>query len=559
MNSLLLRYYSKIASNYFKKQTTARTFTVGSFLILVILLMVGVYLFFIEGFNYISDSRYFGEALFLYLYEMFFPVLAFLLAFSGVIFGIFSLFQDKNDQWLMASPNYKTLFKHKVLTILISSSWPIAVIALPFALAVGVFFGLSIFWEIFLFVGILFFSLIIILTSLGLIFLIAGLLLLLSKILKKNILKLSWLTGFVLAFFLVISLFFGAPITKNRPGNIFNAKDLGETLAGTKKIEKQFKILPTHLPAKAVFDLQKRNFQGLITPLFFALGSFAIVLAGLFLANKNFLFLWQRFQEGSFRAEKKSTAAKKRNAFNKTQSLASVLFIKEGLKLLRNKKNLLWLVFTLSLWFLYSGMNYFFIKHSDFKEADQALLPLAISALQFLVAIYFTTALVLRFAFPSFSEEKKSIWIIAGAPVDLGKIFIHRAIFYSLLFVLIGFLFGFLNLFQIESNWFRFLFTLDLFALSIVFVTILGLSLGAIFPNFETDDPQKLSTSLPGLGFIFASLFYGGLASFVFYRFYFAGDWIIFWSFEFLSIILILILCLKSIKKLRKRDFVKIF
>ncbi len=556
---MLFRYYSKIVLAYFKKQTTARVFTVGAFLILIVLLMVGVYLFFLEGFGYISDSRYFGEALFLYLYEMFFPILAFLLAFSGVIFGIFSLFQDKNDQWIMASPNYQTLFRHKVFTVLISSSWPIAVIALPFALAVGVFFGLSLFWELILFMGILFFSLMVILASLDLIFLIAGFLFLISKVFKKNLLKLNWLTGFVLAFFLMISILFGIPVTENRPGNIFNAEDLGETFAGTEKIEKQFGVLPTHLPAKAVFDLQKRDFQELTPTLAIALGSFAVILTGLFLASKNFLFLWQKFQEGSFRAERKSTTAKKRNAFDKTQSLMGVLFVKEGLKLLRNKKNLLWLIFSLALWFLYSGMNYFFIKHSDFKEADQALLPLAISALQFLVAVYFTTALVLRFAFPSFSEEKKSIWIIAGAPIDLGKIFVHRAVFYSLLFVLIGFLFGFLNLFQIESNWLRFLLTLDLFALSIIFVTVLGLSLGAIFPNFETDDPQKLSTSLPGLGFIFASLFYGGLASFVFYRFYFAEDWLIFWSFEILSAILIILLCLKSIRSLRKRDFVKIF
>jgi hypothetical protein len=45
-------------------------------------------------------------------------------------------------------------------------------------------------------------------------------------------------------------------------------------------------------------------------------------------------------------------------------------------------------------------------------------------------------------------------------------------------------------------------------------VTLYGLALGALFPNFETDDPEILSTSFPGLTFIFTSVMYGAYAAY---------------------------------------------
>ncbi|MFO7807140.1 MAG: hypothetical protein R6V40_01815 [Candidatus Moraniibacteriota bacterium] len=557
MFNFLLNYYSKALPRYFKREKTAKFFTLAGFFVLGGALIWGLYLFFMEGFGYISGSVYFGDALFLYVYEMFFPILVFLLVFSGVIFGIFSLFKGGDNYWIIASPRYETLFIHKILTVLASSLWPVIIIALPFALAVAVFFNLNIlsFWL--LLAGIFFFCLSAVLASVIIVFLSAGLLFLLSVFLKRNLLKSGKLTVIALLFFIVLGMFFWLPMAENRPGNIFNPEDLNASFAGTEKIEDQFGILPTHLIAKAVFQTQNKNFPLLEWSLIVIIlvGSIVVVT----LLKKRFLFLWQRLQEGEFKAETKVKKHSKRNAFKKTKSLGSTFFMKEILKLVRNKRNFLWLIFSLSLWLLYSGVNYFFIKHSDFEDTQKELIPFAIAALQFLVAVYFTTALVLRFSFPSFSEERKSIWVIAGAPIDLGRVFIYRAIFYSLIFVVVGFVFGFFNFIQFEAGWLKILLSLDMFALSIVFVSVLGLSLGAIFPNFETDDPQQLSTSLPGLGFIFSSLIYGVLASYAFYRFYFLGDFWVYWIFGLFSVVIILILTFLSVKSLRNREFVKIF
>jgi ABC-2 type transport system permease protein len=544
---------------YFRRQKTAKFFTVAAFLALGAGLVVGIFLFFIEGFGYIDESKYFGNALFLYLYEMFFPILAFFLAFSGVIFGLFSLFEGNKNYWIMASPRYELLFVHKILAVTASSFWPFAIIALPFVVAVGVFFGLGFDLSLLVFFGLLIFCLNVILASLAIVFLVAGVHFIIGKILKKNLLSSGKLTASVLAVFVLAGMFFWMPMVKDRPGNIFDAEDLSASAAGVEKIEKQFDILPTHFIAKAVFETQNKNISGAVLPWSLNLIFFLAMAVFFVFLKKKFLFLWQKLQEGNFKADTETKQKGKRNAFGRVNTPATAFFVKESLKLFRNKKNLLWLFFSLLLWFLYSGINYFFINHSDFEEVENNLIPFLISALQFLVAVYFTVALVLRFSFPSFSEEKKSVWVIAGAPIDLGRIFVYRSIFYSLVFLLLGLAFASFNFIQFETGWLKFLLTLDMFALSIVFVSVLGLALGAIFPNFETDDPQQLSTSLPGLGFIFSSLAYGFLASYAFYRFYFLNEFWVYLIFGIASVVIILALIAISVKSLRKREFVKIF
>jgi hypothetical protein len=58
-----------------------------------------------------------------------------------------------------------------------------------------------------------------------------------------------------------------------------------------------------------------------------------------------------------------------------------------------------------------------------------------------------------------------------------------------------------------------------LLAAMIACVTTFGLSIGALFPDTESDDPERVSTSLPGLGFTFISLAYAGLGTWFYYLF----------------------------------------
>lgn len=58
-----------------------------------------------------------------------------------------------------------------------------------------------------------------------------------------------------------------------------------------------------------------------------------------------------------------------------------------------------------------------------------------------------------------------------------------------------------------------------LIAVMIVGITAFALSLGALFPNTESDDPEVVSMSFSGLGFTFISLAYGGVGAWLYYIF----------------------------------------
>jgi Zn-dependent protease with chaperone function len=94
----------------------------------------------------------------------------------------------------------------------------------------------------------------------------------------------------------------------------------------------------------------------------------------------------------------------------------------------------------------------------------------------------------------------------------------------------------------------------------ILFLVTFGLGLGAIFPNFDSDDPEVISTSLPGLAFIFGSLFYGGVGAYLFYGFLMGNATIgALVGFDALTILLGIAILGLSLRSLRKFEFVRDF
>ena len=73
------------------------------------------------------------------------------------------------------------------------------------------------------------------------------------------------------------------------------------------------------------------------------------------------------------------------------------------------------------------------------------------------------------------------------------------------------------------------------------FLTTLGLALGAKYPNQETDDPEQLSTSMPGIGFILAALIYGLVGAYALSYFASTGSVVLYVLFVFVSVLLTLL------------------
>jgi hypothetical protein len=113
--------------------------------------------------------------------------------------------------------------------------------------------------------------------------------------------------------------------------------------------------------------------------------------------------------------------------------------------------------------------------------------------------------------------EKKTSWILGSAPLSFTKIFTGKYLFYTSSFITIGLLMSSVNAGVLSLSLVSASYTAVLFIITTITIVTCGLSLGALFPNTETDDPEVISTSMPGLFFTAFSLIYGTVSAWILY------------------------------------------
>jgi hypothetical protein len=327
---------------------------------------------------------------------------------------------------------------------------------------------------------------------------------------------------------------------------LFHARHTEEVSAGIDAIVAQFRLFPSHLAASVVSGVQRGAYGAALVSLLL-LGLFCGA-AGALLRRlaRAYLPLWQILQEGHLEARGGSLhAAHAPVRFPRYfRGKGGAILEKESLLMVRNLKNLLWFGFVVALWLIQTSLNFFAQRNIEQYGAQTETLPAAVQALQVVVAVYFVAALALRFAFPSFSTERRTAWILGSAPLSLRRIFAAKFLFFTSSFTVLAFLIALANTAILEVSFPYVGVFLAFAALSAFVVTTLGLALGAIFPSFETDDPHLLSTSLPGLFFTALSLGYGALGAWLFYAFLLTGALlppILFTVFSFLLVAFLLV------------------
>ncbi|MDX1608335.1 MAG: hypothetical protein R3251_03945, partial [Candidatus Spechtbacterales bacterium] len=190
----------------------------------------------------------------------------------------------------------------------------------------------------------------------------------------------------------------------------------------------------------------------------------------------------------------------------------------------------------------------------------------AIPSMQFVVIIFFVGAFVLRFAFPSFSQEGRASWVLGSSPIDLRQVFFQKLKLHLFLSFAIGGLAS--VMFFIRSSdilaglelaafsgifqWFIFLPTVLLVSIT---TAVIGLSLGIVFVNFKIEDPQLMSTSLPGMFLVFTFLILGFLGAVSIYQ-VILGSYFYLILLYLLSCMFSLLSVVYALKALKKIEFV---
>lgn len=543
MFPFLWRYFSRRITWYFSRNRAAKITTASLFLLLLLSLSAGIFSFFLHGFRFLALSDYFKEALLLYLSELFMLTILILTFMSALITGLFTLFSGKDKLLLAISPRF-SLVPTLVLTRMFSVSlWPILILVIPALIAQSLSYPISFTGALLTILALALFIAFAVISALSLIFLITKILSLLHRtFLRKNIL--------VLFSFLIATLLTGITWQHARSvslNTLFSVEAVGKTVADTSLIRSHFAALPSHPAALAFFAASSDDKMLLLRSIAMLCLFLGIALIPFLLLKRDHLSFWQRLQETD--STRKPNVRPSISALSHASGPLDVLFRKESITFFRNARGMSWFGFFCLIWLLQSGS--IFILNHQLSERPTTI-PHIVTTLQIAAAVYFVNMFILRFVFPSFSMEQKMHWIIESAPLDKSKTLLARAGFYVPLMTSLGLLFSLLNTLAVTLSFSQHVLVLGVIGIASATATLYGLALGALFPNFETDDPEFLSTSLPGLTFIFTSVLYGAFAAVATRNFFISGESILLVLFLFSSVLIALLSLLIPIRHFRK-------
>lgn len=553
MMKLFIKFELEKIHKYFKTKTLAKSITSLLFIIVFSFVGLGIYGFFVTGFRFISieaveDIRL---ALTLFLYETFLLILSGIIVFSVLISGVFTLFRGDYNTWIMSSPGYKIIPKVVLIKSLLNSLLPSVIMFVPAVLAfnkvhsLGVFSLLSIILAVFLLLVIV--STLTLLTLL----LVSALYYKISKKFSGVRFSFKGLIGvlIVLIGVCIVSLF--KLVRSIDLVQVFRA-DSDSAVLSVQTISDHFVFLPTHPFALLLLNLQNANASSAFGNLLVLLALAALGGSLWWKVSYRFYPIWQKFQEVTSRATHSSYALKPSYTYLFTGTRTMALFKKETLVSSRNWKGILWFSFLMVLWFAQVGTNIIIGNNIDRAQTGVEQKVAILQALQFIIAIYFISSFSLRFVFPSFSVEKKTSWILSSAPLSFKKIFFGKYFFYTTFFTILGLMMSSINSSVLSIPFTFALYSMVLLITTIIFIVTLGLSLGALFPSLDTDDPEAVTTSMPGLFFTALALMYGAMSSLVLYTTLLRGTTALVVFFSTLTLIftaLFLVFVPKAMKK----------
>ncbi len=510
MFGLFLRYRLAAAQRYFKTNRAAKLVTAFLFTAVILFIAFAMFFFFRSGFRFVSSHQFFRTVFPLYLYELFLMVIFVLVLASALITGLFAMFRAEGDELIMSSPRFGMTTSLVFTRVFVSSLWPLVVVALPALLAIRSVFGLSGLGLGISLASVFILTAFAVLLALALILLSAGILRALQNFFDEPTLTLGSLG---LAVSLIFATFLG--MTWARLGSLhlsefFQARALDISSPDISRIVAEFYIFPSHYSAMTIYSSQVGNvIDAFIQTVLFA-ALFLLGWALFSLLSSYHLVLWQVLREGGVRASAGAEVSRSpAPVLKRVARPLGAVFAKELITFTRNARGMMWLGFLLLMWLIQTGSNFILSRQVRAEALSGETLPSVVQIFQFATMVYFVSMFVLRFAFPSFSSERKSAWIIASAPLDLANAFIAKFFFYSAVFVFLSLIFSFINASVLGISFGGTVVFSGTVIVAALFITAFGLGLGAVFPNFETDDPEVLSTSLAGLGFIFGSLIYG--------------------------------------------------
>ena len=506
-----LRIKSQAFLRHLKTDFRKKWLEMSVSLLIIIGLVIGGYILFIRGANFLLEQGELGQLLLDRIFYVGWSIIFYLLILSNMITALSTLYRSSEVSFLMTTPlAVISIFRSKFVENLVYSSWAILILGLPLTLAYGSVKSLS-FLEI----------LIILLTGL-LPFLVISTAI--SLILLMFVIRLTrWFRMrsvlMILGMIFIATLWIYFKYSQQNTlltGDMASFRLINRYLTNLSRIP--FPVIPSYWMSELFVSLSQHHWGNLFFygGLFLSTGLVGIEVSG-FIARRNYHTTFQLMegtgQQKRALATKKLTNTQPSNfrSFTRISWLTPQmrgLVIKDILQFVRTPQQ--WVQFLLLSFFI--GVYLINLSRADVRLT--LLSPFwqrAIYMMNFGFSGFILAALTSRFVYPLISLEGKSLWILKASPMNLSKLFKEKFWLSFVIFFTITEIVAFVsNYYLSQSLSFTLITTGFLILMSLSLISI-ALGLGAVYPQFHERNPMRISSSAGGIITVVVSLFYVGI------------------------------------------------
>ncbi len=157
------------------------------------------------------------------------------------------------------------------------------------------------------------------------------------------------------------------------------------------------------------------------------------------------------------------------------------------------------LVFALSMVYVFS------IKNIPVDGQDAKNL---VAFINLIISGFVVSAVALRFIFTSISIENGSIWLLKVLPLKPSDVIYAKFLFYFIYILIFDLIIVGISSYYLSVDLFVFRFLLFVSVIMSFFISVLGISMGAFFPDFNIENIHHIESSYGGFLFMVSSIFY---------------------------------------------------
>ncbi len=461
-----------------------------------LVLMSGLFFSFLRVLKYLRGVELIGEILIWKLTAMVFLMSFSMIMISSVVISMTTLYYSFDLGFLFSSPiDPKHIFIDKCVDTVFYSSWTLLAAMIPYVLALMKTLGLG--WIFFAGYIAAVFPFI----SLAAIFGIALSLVTMYFFPSSRTRDATWIIGSLSVAFIYVAFRMAKPEHLLRPDSLeIVARYVNYLQAPTAP------YLPSWWLTKTMTTLSagKLEFFGWLSLLYLVFFTFYFIL---YKTSGKFYPSGVSGAQNIARFKGPITRSWEQNLATKFPSLRHFLFLfgRERKIFLREVKHWSQIILIIALVFVYI----FSVKNLPLDTADMKsfICFLNIGAAGFVVS-----AIALRFLFTSISLEGKSFWIIKSMPLGMNEIFYVKLIFYGVPTMILSLILTGFSDYLLGADYF--ISFISIFSITIMSLTIsvLGLSFGAIYPDFNVENIHQVESSYGGFIFMAFAMGYTAIS-----------------------------------------------